>query len=197
MKSPDQILNFIEQIQKMAPESTTSATAHNPFFIVLMNRAAALAQWADATWIGHPGKVDRDKLLEIIAFIRKEVLLEPSAATSNQPIPESEDESFDSAYERETKEAMRSEILEELFPGLDSKVRQLQEARSVPPASPTPPVSLCRECAPGQFVFWSNVQGWTFTGTLKEWDNDTAIIEWPMIQTPLIAVDGGGFGPSS
>ena len=49
-------------------------------------------------------------------------------------------------------------------------------------------VPLTRNCLPGQFVTWRNALGWTFTGTLKEWDNGTAIVEWPMIQTPLIAV---------
>jgi hypothetical protein len=65
------------------------------------------------------------------------------------------------------------------------------EEKSVPPPElSVPAVELTPDCVPGQFVTWTDVQGWTYTGTLKEWDNGTAIIEWPMIQTPLIAVRG-------
>jgi len=61
-------------------------------------------------------------------------------------------------------------------------------AQPPPPGPLTVPVPLTRDCAPGQFVSWTNVQGWTFTGVIQEWDNGTALIMWPTIQTPLIAV---------
>ena len=38
------------------------------------------------------------------------------------------------------------------------------------------PIELTRACLPGEKVFWRTLGGNIFVGTLKAWDNGTAIV---------------------